>query len=299
MLLSAPTAQAKKFDVQPGKGTLQKAIDKARPGDKLALEPKGRYRGGVVIEKELTIRGPSDGEKLPTVDGRCGTAFTMLVFDSPVTLKNFKVTGASDAQGGQYGGAEVNFIEGGAGTATGLKLQDGCGVNYGINVFDTGDVLVTEGRYQGYDDAGVYVGGIVNPQTTVDITENVATENNRGILIEDSRGNAGIRIADNTTNSNGNGFTPSGIFLHNADEVVISGNRSDSQPVRRHPPRRQLRRQPHPRQPGERQRHLGSGWGGGRPGQRGQRQLRQRQRLRHAGTGNCERSRQACSSRGN
>jgi parallel beta-helix repeat protein len=183
-----------------------------------------------VIEKELTIRGPSDGMKLPTVDGRCHTAFTLLVLASPVTLKNLKVTGASDAVGGQYGGAEVNFIGGGAGTATGLKMQDGCGVNYGVNVFDTGDVLVTDGRYQGYDDAGVYVGGIDNPQTTVDVTGNVATENNRGILIEDSRGNAGIRVADNTTNSNGNGFTPSGIFLHNADEVVISGNRTDTNP---------------------------------------------------------------------
>ena len=230
-LVVAPAAQAKKFDVKPGKGTLQKAIDKAKPGDKLALKKKGEYRGGVLVDKSLTIRGPGNGKKLPTVDGRCNTAFTMLVIDSPVTLKNFKVTGATDELGSQYGGAEVNFIEGGGGAAIGLKMQDECGVKYGVNVFDTpGDVLVTQGRYKGYDDAGVYVGGIRNAGSSVEVTDNVATENNRGILIEDSEGNAGILVADNVANSNTNGFTPSGIFLHNADGVVISGNGSDSNP---------------------------------------------------------------------
>ena len=229
-LIAVPAAAAKSHDVKPGKGTLQKAIDKAKAGDKLQLQKKGDYRGGVVIDKVLTIQGPSDGKKLPTVDGRCNEAFTMLVLASPVTLKNFKVTGASDAQGGQYGGAEVNFIEGGAGSATGLKLQDQCGVKYGINVFDTDDVLVTRGQYKGYDDAGVYVGGIDNPDTTVQVTENLASENNRGILIEDSSGNAGILVANNTTKANTNGFTPSGIYLHNADGVVIAGNASDNNP---------------------------------------------------------------------
>jgi parallel beta-helix repeat protein len=216
--------------VKPGKGTLQKAIDKAKAGDKLVLKKKGEYKGGVVIEKRLTIQGPSDGKKLPEVDGRCNVAFTMLVLASPVTLKNFKVTGASDAQGGQYGGAEVNFIEGGAGSTTGLKLQDECGVKYGVNVFDTDDVLVTGGTYKGYDDAGVYVGGIDDPGTVVEVTENSASENNRGILIEDSAGHAGILVANNTTNANTNGFTPSGIFLHNADGVVIADNVANGNP---------------------------------------------------------------------
>jgi len=210
--------------VKPGKRTLQKAIDKAKAGDELQLERKGRYRGGVEIDKPLTIKGPEDGRKLPTVDGRCNEAFTMVVLASPVTLQDFKVTGASDAQGSQYGGAEVNFIGGGAGLAAGLKLQAACGAKYGINVFDTDDVVVTDGRYKGYDDAGVYVGGIDNPGTVVEVTDNSASENNRGILIEDSAGNAGILVANNTTNANANGFTPSGIFLHNADGVVISGN---------------------------------------------------------------------------
>ena len=230
-LALAPTAEAKKFNVKPGKGTLQKAIDKAKKGDKLVLEKKGDYRGGVLIEtKNLRIKGPNDGTKLPTVDGRCNTSFTMLVLAPGTTLRNFKVTGATDARGGAYGGAEVNFIEGGSGAADGLKMQDGCGVQYGVNVFDTGDVLVEDSRFKGYDDAGVYVGAINNPSHTVQVTTNVATENNRGILIEDSANNGGILVANNTTNANTNGFTPTGIFLHNSDDVVISDNVSNGNP---------------------------------------------------------------------
>ena len=106
----------------------------------------------------------------------------------------------------------------------GLTALLPCGVLYGVNVFDTGDVLVDESRFRGYDDAGVYVGGIRNPNHVVQVTDNVATENNRGILIEDSAGNGGIQVASNTADANTNGFTPTGIFLHNADGVVINDN---------------------------------------------------------------------------
>ena len=230
LLVSAPIAEAKKVNVKPGNGTLQKAIDKAKKGDTLVLEKKGTYKGGVTVEKALTIKGPNDGKKLPTVDGRCDVGFTMLILASPVTLKNFKVTGASDAHGAQYGGAEVNFIEDGAGSAQGLSMQDKCGLKYGVNVFDTADVLIDGSTFKGYDDAGVYVGGIRNPSTVVEVTDNVASENNRGILIEDSAGNGGILVADNTTNANTNGFTPAGIFLHNSDGVVISDNVANGNP---------------------------------------------------------------------
>ncbi|MGI8461672.1 MAG: right-handed parallel beta-helix repeat-containing protein [Solirubrobacterales bacterium] len=227
-LIAVPAAEAKKFDVKPGKGTLQKAIDKARNGDKLKLEKKGVYKGGVVIEKRLTITGPSDRKKLPTINGQCRVAFTMLVLSSPVTIQNLKVTGASDEAGGTYGGADINFIEGGAGAAIGVKLDDGCGVQYGVNVFDTGDVLIDENEMKGYDDAGVYVGGIRDPNTVVEVTDNVAEQNNRGILIEDSFGNAGILVSNNTASGQDNGFTPVGVFLFNSDGVVVAGNTTDS-----------------------------------------------------------------------
>jgi parallel beta-helix repeat protein len=217
-------ADAKKHEVKPGRGTLQEAVDKAKPGDKLVLKARKTYTGGVEIDKELTIKGPSDGRKLPTVDGRCRESFTVVVFDATATLKNFKVTGASDAQGGQYGGAEVNFFEGASGSAQDLHLKATCDVLYGVNVFNTGDVLVKGGTYEGYTDAGVYVGGIRRDGSVVEVTGTDSTRNNRGIIIEDSAENVDILVANNTTNGNDNGFNPTGIFLHNAQGVVLSGN---------------------------------------------------------------------------
>lgn len=224
LLLLPFAAEAKKREVKPGSGTLQKAVDKAKPGDKLVLKASKNYKGGVEVDKELTIKGPSDGKKLPTVDGRCREAFTMLVYGDPVTLKNFKVTGASDAAAGQYGGAEVNFIDGASGSAQDLRLRATCDVLYGVNVFDTDDVLVSGGTYEGYNDAGVYVGGIRRTASVVEVTETTSTGNNRGIIIEDSAENVDILVANNTTNGNDVGFNPTGIFVHNADGVEISGN---------------------------------------------------------------------------
>ena len=224
IVLLPAAAEAKKLEVQPGTGTLQKAVDKAKPGDKLVLKPKRAYRGGVEIDKRLTIKGPGDGKKLPTVDGRCREAFTMLVFGSQVTLKNFKVTGAADAAASQYGGAEVNFVNGASGSAQGLRLKATCSVLYGVNVFDTADVLVTGGTYEGYGDAGVYVGGIRRDGSAVAVTETHTTRNNRGIIIEDSAEDVAFLVANNTASGNDNGFNPTGIFLHNAQGVVLSGN---------------------------------------------------------------------------
>jgi parallel beta-helix repeat protein len=223
-LIAAPAAHAKKFDVKPGKGTLQKAIDKAKAGDKLQLKKKGVYKGGVVIEKDLVIKGPNDGKKLPKVTGQCDVAFTMLVLGASAELKNFKVTGASDDAGSQYGGAEVNFIDGASGGAQNLHMESSCGVLYGVNVFDTESISVKGGTYRGYNDAGVYIGGIRRDGTVVQVTETDTTQSNRGIIIEDSAENVDILVANNVTNANDNGFNPTGIFLHNAQGVVIADN---------------------------------------------------------------------------
>jgi parallel beta-helix repeat protein len=99
-----------------------------------------------------------------------------------------------------------------------------CNVLYGVNVFDTEDVLVSGGTYQGYNDAGVYIGGIRRTASVVEVTGTDTTQNNRGIIVEDSAENVDILVANNTTNGNDVGFNPTGIFLHNADGIVLSGN---------------------------------------------------------------------------
>ena len=221
MLLAAAPAQANRIDVKPGTGTLQRAVDRADAGDVLRLR-KGVYGGGVVIETPLTIRGPRDGGRA-RVDGRCRESFTILALDR-ATLSHLSVTGATDGAGSQYGGAEVNFIDGGRGTANDLKLRESCdGTQYGINVFDTGDVAVRDGTFVGYLDAAVYVGGIRDPETSVDVSGITTRRNNRGVLIEDSLPTPEIRVGRNDLSRN-EGSMSAGVYVRNSDDVLVEGN---------------------------------------------------------------------------
>jgi parallel beta-helix repeat protein len=200
-------------------------VDRADGGDTLRLSA-GVYHGGVVVEKSLTIRGPREGRRA-LVNGRCREAFTILILDGKVTLSHLGVTGAADEVAGQYGAAEINFIEGGRGRANNLKVRESCdGTFYGINVFDTGDVTVTDGVLSGYLDAAVYVGGIRDPRDSVTVRGNVTKGNNYGILIEDSLTQPQIAITRNETPRNAAGLSSAGIYIRNSDGVLIEQNSS-------------------------------------------------------------------------
>jgi nitrous oxidase accessory protein len=76
--------------VSPGEGKLPIAIAGASPGDVLVLE-SGAYPGAVVIDRPLTITGPSGA----VVDGEgIGSVITIAAPD--VTLKGFTVTGSGN-----------------------------------------------------------------------------------------------------------------------------------------------------------------------------------------------------------
>jgi parallel beta-helix repeat protein len=223
-MLAVTAAEARKIEAKPGKNTLQKAVDKAKSGDTVQLEKGGKYTGGVVVEtKGLKIKGPNDG-KLPLVDGRCKVSHTVLVLARDVTLRNLRATGATGAFG-QYTNADITYIENGTGTVDGVKLDDACDTLYGVNIFDTGDVTVKNSVFNGYDDAGVYVGGIQRPDANVKVADSVATRNHRGILFEDSFGNAGLEVTGNEVRLNQAGF-----FVFNSDGIEISDNTAIDNP---------------------------------------------------------------------
>jgi parallel beta-helix repeat protein len=225
-LLATPFAEARTIEVKPGRETLQRAVDVADPGDRLKLKAGGVYRGGVFVEKRIEIKGPREGS-LPRVDGRCREAFTILILGAKATLERLHVTGATDAAGSQYGGAEVNFTNGARGEAADLKIKESCsGTQYGINVFDSGDMRVTGSVLTGYLDAGVYVGGIRDPGTSIEVIGNSAKRGNHGVLIEDSLPEPVINVTDNTVTGNTVGPTSSGVYIRNSDGVVIERNAS-------------------------------------------------------------------------
>lgn len=93
ILLSASRpafADHQSFPSEASPVDLQELVDAADPGDVLRLEP-GTYRGGVVIDKPITI----EGEGWPVVDGD-GEGSVMEVDADDVTITGLVIRGSGD-----------------------------------------------------------------------------------------------------------------------------------------------------------------------------------------------------------
>ena len=89
LTLALPLSAAEHV-VGPGQGRLALAIAEASPGDVLVLE-EGAYPGSLLIDRPLTIRGPSAA----VVDGE-GIGSVITIAASDVTLAGFTVTGSGE-----------------------------------------------------------------------------------------------------------------------------------------------------------------------------------------------------------
>ncbi len=89
LTLALPLSAAE-LVVGPGQGRLALAIAGASPGDVLALED-GIYPGAIVIDRPLTITGPTGA----VVDGQ-GIGSVITISAPDVTLTGFTVTGSGD-----------------------------------------------------------------------------------------------------------------------------------------------------------------------------------------------------------
>lgn len=87
-LLISPALFAEDIRVPAGSGNLATAIAGAKPGDVLLLE-SGRYEGAIVIDRALSITGPSDA----IIDG-LGQGTVVTIDASDVTIKGVTVTGS-------------------------------------------------------------------------------------------------------------------------------------------------------------------------------------------------------------
>lgn len=216
-------AAAKTIDVEPGKNAVTKALHRAKNGDTIRVH-EGRYREALVIAKRVKIVA-AKGEK-PVIDGRCRTGIVIAVRIGGVTLRGLTVIGAEEGFGTPPLNVDFNGV--GRGTARGLRARNTCGdeVEYGINIFGSRQVTVVNNVTRGFTDAGIYVGGISSTGNgSLVVHGNDTFGNNRGVIIEDSAGGR-IVVRDNDIHDNtiaGHG-PPSGVFLHNADGVIISDN---------------------------------------------------------------------------
>jgi nitrous oxidase accessory protein NosD len=222
-LLVAPVAMAKTIDVRPrgpAVNVIQKAVNKAHPGDRIRVH-RGTYRGGVTIDKKLSIFG-APGERRPKLDARCRDSVVVDVGAAGVALSGLKVVGSADA-------FSVSFVGVRRGSVDDLRLDNTCGqALYGVNVYGRGAIRITDSNATGFLDAGYYVGSIATTgRGSLTIRRNRASGNNRGAIVEDSFGpDVDIRVQDNVFDDNtieGEGI-PSGIFVRNSTGSLIERN---------------------------------------------------------------------------
>jgi len=224
-LLSQP-AGAKSLEVKPGKNAVQKAVDRARPGDVLRVR-EGRYREVVVIDERIKLWGVDSAR--PTIDGACSTNITLAVTHPGVVLKHLKVVGAVEGFG--HSPSQVDFRFLGRGMARDLVLRETCGsagsaAEYGINLLATKRVEIHDSVAKGgHTDAGIYLGGIDATGSGATIVKgNQAFDNTVGIVVEQSHGD--IRVLDNQffRNSVPGVQDSGGIFVNFASGALFAGN---------------------------------------------------------------------------
>jgi parallel beta-helix repeat protein len=228
LALIAADADAATINVRPGPNAIQKAVDRANPGDRLLVR-RGKYREDVQVDKRLKIVGTKG--KRPVIDGRCETDRTIDIMADGIRLRHLKVKGARFGPGGGYA---VNVIGVESGTLRDLVLRESCNQGpayYGVNVFDTGALEITEVRATGgFVDAGIYVGSIgdVGARPFL-VARNEAFGNNVGILMEDSGPEANFVVRANRVHDNHlPGLSdPAGILVRRSDGGVYARNRAN------------------------------------------------------------------------
>ena len=186
-LLAAGVVQAAEWRLAPG-DEIQPAIDRAAPGDTLVL-PRGQYRGGLRIDKPLTLHGIDR----PTIDAG-GEGDVIRVTAPDVTIAGLILKNSGDHLGAQNAGV---YITRGADRAV---VRD-CDFTY--NLF------------------GAWIEGVKD----VEISRNVIT--GKRDYRSASRGNGiqlynttGARIRDNHIS-----FVRDGIYVDVSHHAEFVGNR--------------------------------------------------------------------------
>lgn len=197
-------------------GTIQEAVDAARPGDTIEVAP-GMYQESVVVTTEdLIIRGSDRNDVV--LDGKQVMANGIVVTADRVRIENLTVrnytlngvlvTGMSDESGGLARGSDgyhrldpeefpplvgfaVRYV-----TATNNGL-------YGIYAFDAHDGLLAHNYASGSSDAGIYVGQC--QKCNVVIRDNIAEYNAVGF--EQANASDSVVIVRNRFSNNRLGLT--------------------------------------------------------------------------------------------
>ena len=189
LLILTTAAHAAEWQVPPGKGTLQSAIDAASDGDSLVLGA-GTYSGSIDVHRSLVVSGTGDGSSI--VDGE-GSSHVILVSAPDVTISGLNV---------RHSG-EVAEDE-----------------NSGIFITDKGARALIQGNHLQDNLIGVYLKGpeaaVVRNNVIIGSRFHRMNDRGNGIYLWDTPGSV---IRDNVIR-----YGRDGIFVNGSRDNVFSGN---------------------------------------------------------------------------
>jgi len=198
--------------IVPGPGTPFQAGVDAAPLGATVFVASGTYPESVTITKSVRLVHVKDGGPPPELAAGCGVSTALTIAADDVRLQDINVSGGTfftiDVQDRDY----VKFRD--------VQVHETCGTaEYGINVFNSTRVTIDSTlAADGYGDAGFYIGGIPD-DGHVRVKKCTSTDNERGIIVEDSVPKS-VLVQRNNVMSSGT----AGIFLHNSDGITVKGN---------------------------------------------------------------------------
>ncbi|MEO1249677.1 MAG: nitrous oxide reductase family maturation protein NosD, partial [Pseudomonadota bacterium] len=181
--LLARSALAADLSVAPGGDSLARAVQNAKPGDRLVLAP-GRHRGAIVVAKPLTMSG-ADGA---IVQGT-GTGSVITIDAADVTIEGLHITGSGTSH--QTIDSGVQLTE----NATRAVIRNNHieGNLYGVDIHGGADSLVEGNTIIGGTDRlmnrrgnGVYVWNAPGAK----VIGNIIRQGRDGIFVNSSRDNS-------------------------------------------------------------------------------------------------------------
>jgi nitrous oxidase accessory protein len=180
---------AREWQVPPGKGTLQSAIDAAREGDSLLLGA-GTYSGSVDVHRSLVLSGSEDGASI--VDGE-GSSHVIRVSASDVTIERLNIRHSGEV----------------------AEDEDS-----GIFVTADADRALIQGNHLQDNLIGVYLKGpqdaIVRNNLIIGSQFHRMNDRGNGVYLWDTPGSV---IRDNVIR-----YGRDGIFVNGSRDNVFSGN---------------------------------------------------------------------------
>jgi parallel beta-helix repeat protein len=170
---ASPSAgrSARVLRVAPGQ-SIQAAVDEARPGDTIEVQP-GSYKEQVLVDiDDVTLRGLRQGEGRAVLDGQGELTDAVIASGHGFTIEGFGLRNYTSNGITVHGATRVVFRD--------LAIEN-TGL-YGVYPVECKDILVEGVTVSGIRDAGIYVG----QSRDIVVRGNEVTKNVTGIEIENS-----------------------------------------------------------------------------------------------------------------